>query len=411
MRQLKITKAITNRESQSLEKYLQEIGKIDLITPEEEVQLALRIKQGDQVALEKLTKANLRFVVSVAKQYQNQWLSLSDLINEWNLGLIKAAQRFDETKGFKFISYAVWRIRQSILQALAENSRVVRLPLNKVWMSNKISKAYSKLEQDFEREPSSEEIAEMLEREVEEVENTLWIGGKHASLDAPFAGSEGEDALTLLDCLTWSTSDSLLEALDQEDLRTHIRCALAKLTKKEAQIVSLYFGFEGEPMSLQTIGESLTPPLTRERVRQIKDRAVWRLKRILPDVIKWNHLSKDYVSQNTRTTPRQREEMKGKQEELTETLNASAHSVWQELPLGLRWLPKDVQITWIIQHSPLDPHHQEMALHYFVRKNYNLNITKPGNESLNDHFVREAKLKRQPKIEKVLGKKIDFIGN
>ena len=214
MRQLKITKSITNRESQSLEKYLQEIGKVDLITPEEEVQLAVRIKQGDQRALEKLTKANLRFVVSVAKQYQNQGLSLSDLINEGNLGLIKAAQRFDETRGFKFISYAVWWIRQSILQALAEQSRIVRLPLNKVGLSNKISKAYSQLEQEYEREPSTEELAELLEIGTEEVETTLGVAARHVSVDAPFADSEDNSLLDVLENPNAESTDSELEHYD-----------------------------------------------------------------------------------------------------------------------------------------------------------------------------------------------------
>lgn len=275
MRQLKITKSITNRESQSLEKYLQEIGKVDLITPEEEVQLAIRIKEGDQIALEKLTKANLRFVVSVAKQYQNQGLSLSDLINEGNLGLIKAAQRFDETRGFKFISYAVWWIRQSILQALAEQSRIVRLPLNKVGLSNKISKAYSQLEQEFEREPSTEELAEMLEIGTEEVETTLGVAARHISVDAPFVDSEDN---TLLDVLENPNSDAADTELSHYDsLRCEIDRSLGTLTERQREVIKLYFGIGVEhPMSLEDIGEKFS--LTRERVRQIKDKAITKLR-------------------------------------------------------------------------------------------------------------------------------------
>lgn len=275
MRQLKITKSITNRESQSLEKYLQEIGKVDLITPEEEVQLAIRIKEGDQIALEKLTKANLRFVVSVAKQYQNQGLSLSDLINEGNLGLIKAAQRFDETRGFKFISYAVWWIRQSILQALAEQSRIVRLPLNKVGLSNKISKAYSQLEQEFEREPSTEELADMLEIGTEEVETTLGVAARHVSVDAPFVDSEDN---TLLDVLENPNSDAADSELSHYDsLRCEIERSLGTLTERQRDVIKLYFGIGVEhPMSLEDIGERFS--LTRERVRQIKDKAITKLR-------------------------------------------------------------------------------------------------------------------------------------
>lgn len=275
MRQLKITKSITNRESQSLEKYLQEIGKVDLITPEEEVQLAIKIKQGDQRSLEKLTKANLRFVVSVAKQYQNQGLSLSDLINEGNLGLIKAAQRFDETRGFKFISYAVWWIRQSILQALAEQSRIVRLPLNKVGLSNKISKAYSQLEQEFEREPSTEELAELLEIGTEEVETTLGVAARHVSVDAPFVDSEDN---TLLDVLENPNSDSADSELEHHDsLRCEIERSLSTLTDRQRDVIKLYFGIGVEhPMSLEDIGEKFS--LTRERVRQIKDKAITKLR-------------------------------------------------------------------------------------------------------------------------------------
>ncbi len=275
MRQLKITKSITNTESQSLEKYLQEIGKVDLLTPEEEVDLAKRIKQGDQIALEKLTKANLRFVVSVAKQYQNQGLSLSDLINEGNLGLIKAAQRFDETRGFKFISYAVWWIRQSILQALAEQSRIVRLPLNKVGSLNKINKAFSELEQEFEREPSPEELANTLEIPTEEVETTLGVAARHVSVDAPFV--EGEDN-SLLDVLENNTTPDTDENLDyKESLRREIDRSLSTLTERQCDVIKLYFGIGVEhAMSLEDIGEKFG--LTRERVRQIKDKAINKLR-------------------------------------------------------------------------------------------------------------------------------------
>ncbi len=275
MRQLKITKSITNRESQSLEKYLQEIGKVDLLTPEEEVDLAKRIKEGDQIALEKLTKANLRFVVSVAKQYQNQGLSLSDLINEGNLGLIKAAQRFDETRGFKFISYAVWWIRQSILQALAEQSRIVRLPLNKVGSLNKINKAFSALEQEFEREPSPEELADVLEIAKEEVETTLGVAARHVSVDAPFA--EGEDN-SLLDVLeNTNAPDTDVELEYSQSLRKEIERSLSTLTDRQKDVIKLYFGIGIEhSMSLEDIGEKFG--LTRERVRQIKDKAINKLR-------------------------------------------------------------------------------------------------------------------------------------
>lgn len=275
MRQLKITKSITNRESQSLEKYLQEIGKVDLITPEEEVQLAIRIKQGDQRALEKLTKANLRFVVSVAKQYQNQGLSLSDLINEGNLGLIKAAQRFDETRGFKFISYAVWWIRQSILQALAEQSRIVRLPLNKVGLSNKISKAYSQLEQEYEREPSTEELAELLDIGTEEVETTLGVAARHVSVDAPFVDSEDNTLLDVLENPNSMNADT--ELTYRESLRLEIERSLSTLTERQKDVIVLYFGIGVEHQtSLEDIGERFG--LTRERVRQIKDKAITKLR-------------------------------------------------------------------------------------------------------------------------------------
>jgi RNA polymerase primary sigma factor len=274
MRQLKISKQITNRESQSLDKYLQEIGKVDLLTPEEEVTLAQRIREGDQLALEKLTKANLRFVVSVAKQYQNQGLSLGDLINEGNLGLIKAAQRFDETRGFKFISYAVWWIRQSILQALAEQSRIVRLPLNRVGSLNKISKTFSELEQKYEREPSPEELAEVLDVSTNEVVDTLKISGRHVSMDAPFV--QGEDN-TLLDVLENDGDIKPDSELMNDSLRREVQRALSTLTQREADVITLYFGLNGEhPMTLEEIGERFD--LTRERVRQIKEKAIRRLR-------------------------------------------------------------------------------------------------------------------------------------
>jgi len=274
MRQLKITKSITNRESQSLEKYLQEIGREELITAEEEVRLARKIKEGDQNALDRLTKANLRFVVSVAKQYQNQGLSLPDLINEGNLGLIKAAKRFDETRGFKFISYAVWWIRQSILQALAEQSRIVRLPLNQVGSLNKISKAYSKLEQEFEREPSPEEISKILEIPMEKVSDTMRVSGKHVSMDAPFV--QGEDN-SLLDVLENSDSPRADHFLMNESLQREIDRSLSTLTEREREVVKLFFGI-GMPhgLTLEEIGAKFD--LTRERVRQIKEKAIRRLR-------------------------------------------------------------------------------------------------------------------------------------
>jgi RNA polymerase primary sigma factor len=275
MRQLKITKSITNRESQSLEKYLQEIGKVELITPEEEVKLATLIIQGDQRALDRLTEANLRFVVSVAKQYQNQGLSLPDLINEGNLGLIKAAQRFDETRGFKFISYAVWWIRQSILQALAEQSRIVRLPLNKVGLTNRVQKAFSQLEQQFEREPSAEELAELLEMDLEEVSATLGISSRHVSMDTPL--SEGEDN-TLLDVLENPNAEKTDNELDhKESLKTEIDRSLKTLTERQKEVICFFFGIGVDhPMSLEDIGEKFN--LTRERVRQIKDKAITKLR-------------------------------------------------------------------------------------------------------------------------------------
>lgn len=273
MRQLKITKSITNRESASLDKYLQEIGKEELITVEEEVELAQRIKKGDQAALEKLTRANLRFVVSVAKQYQNQGLSLPDLINEGNLGLIKAAEKFDETRGFKFISYAVWWIRQSILQALAEQSRIVRLPLNQVGSLNKINKAFSKFEQENERKPSPEELAESLELPAEKVADTLRVSGRHISVDAPFV--EGEDN-SLLDVLINSDSPNADRALMMESLAREIERALATLTERESDIIRMFFGIGCQEMTLEEIGERFG--LTRERVRQIKEKAIRRLR-------------------------------------------------------------------------------------------------------------------------------------
>ena len=273
MRQLKITKSITNRESASLDKYLQEIGKEDLITVEEEVELAERIRKGDQRALEKLTRANLRFVVSVAKQYQNQGLSLPDLINEGNLGLIKAAEKFDETRGFKFISYAVWWIRQSILQALAEQSRIVRLPLNQVGSLNKINKAFSRFEQEHERRPSPEELAETLDLPAEKVADTLRVSGRHISVDAPFV--EGEDN-SLLDVLVNDDSPVADKTLINESLSTEVERALATLTERERDIIRLFFGINCQEMTLEEIGEKFG--LTRERVRQIKEKAIRRLR-------------------------------------------------------------------------------------------------------------------------------------
>jgi len=275
MRQLKITKQVTNRETASLDKYLQEIGKVDLLTAEEEVSLAQKIKQGDKSALEKLTKANLRFVVSVSKQYQNQGLSLPDLINEGNLGLIKAAQRFDETRGFKFISYAVWWIRQSILQALAEQSRIVRLPLNKIGSLNKINKAYTSLEQENEREPDPSEIADMLDLPVTEVKESLRHSGRHISMDAPLIQDEGN---TLYDILRNDDESTTPEKqLMLESLRTEIDRAISTLTPREADVVRLYFGLNSKhPMTLEEISEKFD--LTRERVRQIKEKAIRRLK-------------------------------------------------------------------------------------------------------------------------------------
>lgn len=271
---MKIQKQFTYRESQSLDKYLQEIGKVDLLTAEEEIELAIKIKTGDKKALEKLTKANLRFVVSVAKQYQNQGLSLGDLINEGNLGLIKAGKRFDETRGFKFISYAVWWIRQSILQALAEQSRIVRLPLNRVGALNKIGKAYSNLEQEFEREPNEDELAIELEMDVKEVSDTLQISSKHVSVDAPFA--QGEEN-RLLDVMKNDEQPSPDTTLLSESLKTEITRALSALSEREAEVLRLYYGIESDhAMTLEEIGEKFN--LTRERVRQIKEKAIRRLR-------------------------------------------------------------------------------------------------------------------------------------
>jgi len=271
---VKITKQFTNRESQSLDKYLQEIGKVDLLTPDDEIDLAKRIKKSDQIALEKLVKANLRFVVSVAKQYQNQGLSLGDLINEGNLGLIKAAKRFDETRGFKFISYAVWWIRQSILQALAEQSRIVRLPLNRVGALNKIGKAYSNLEQEFEREPSAHELAQELQMDISEVSDTLKISGRHVSMDAPF--TQGEEN-RLLDVLESDEIPSPDFTLMSDSLRKEVERALSTLNERESEVIKLYFGLNKEhSLTLEEIGEKFN--LTRERVRQIKEKAIRRLR-------------------------------------------------------------------------------------------------------------------------------------
>lgn len=273
MRQLKITKSITNRESASLDKYLQEIGREDLITVEEEVELAQRIRQGDRIALEKLTRANLRFVVSVAKQYQNQGLSLPDLINEGNLGLIKAAEKFDETRGFKFISYAVWWIRQSILQALAEQSRIVRLPLNQVGSLNKINKALAKFEQEFERRPSAEELAKELDIPVDKIADTMKVSGRHVSVDAPFV--EGEEN-SLLDVMVNNDSPDADRGLINESLTNEIERALSTLSEREHEIVKKFFGIGVPEMTLEEIGDEFG--LTRERVRQIKEKAIKRLR-------------------------------------------------------------------------------------------------------------------------------------
>lgn len=276
MRQLKISKQITNRESQSLDKYLLEIGKIDLLSPEEEVELAKKVAKGDQVALEKLTKANLRFVVSVAKQYQNQGLTLGDLINEGNLGLIKAAQRFDVTRGFKFISYAVWWIRQSILQALAEQARIVRLPLNRVGTLSKFAKTFSELEQKFEREPAADELAEALEMAIDEVRETMKLGGRHISMDTPINNDEEKSLIDVMSSDNGEDPDGNMVRLS---LCKDIKRVLATLTPREADVLILYFGLDGlnnSSLTLEEIGEKFC--LTRERVRQIKEKAIRRLR-------------------------------------------------------------------------------------------------------------------------------------
>jgi RNA polymerase primary sigma factor len=276
MRQLKIAKQVTNRETASLDKYLQEIGRVDLISADEEVELARRIKNGDRAALERLTKANLRFVVSVSKQYQNQGLALPDLINEGNLGLIKAAERFDETRGFKFISYAVWWIRQSILQALAEQARIVRLPLNKIGNINRINKAFSELEQKFERPPSADELAEFLDCSTEEVKQSLSQTGRHVSMDAPLIDGD-ESSSSMYDVMTTDSLPNPDSGLVLESLRRDIRTSLRTLTSRESEVVSMFYGLEGKmPMSLEEIGSKFD--LTRERVRQIKEKAIRRLK-------------------------------------------------------------------------------------------------------------------------------------
>jgi len=276
MRQLKIAKQVTNRETASLDKYLQEIGRVDLITPDEEVELARRIRMGDKAALERLTKANLRFVVSVSKQYQNQGLALPDLINEGNVGLIKAAERFDETRGFKFISYAVWWIRQSILQALAEQARIVRLPLNKIGSINKINKAYSELEQKFERPPSADEMAEFLGCSTEEIKQSLSHNGRHVSMDAPLVEGD-ESSSSMYDVLANDSMPGPESNLVLESLRKDIERSLTALTPRECDVVKLFYGLEGRAaMSLDEIGDRFD--LTRERVRQIKEKAIRRLK-------------------------------------------------------------------------------------------------------------------------------------
>ncbi len=276
MRQLKIAKQVTNRETASLDKYLQEIGRVDLITADEEVELARKIKQGDKAALERLTKANLRFVVSVSKQYQNQGLSLPDLINEGNVGLIKAAERFDETRGFKFISYAVWWIRQSILQALAEQARIVRLPLNKIGTINKINRAYSELEQLFERPPSADELAEHLGCSVEDVRQSLSNSLRHVSMDAPLV-EDDENSSSMYDVLPNDALPNPDNELTKESLRKEIERTLSSLTSREGDIVRLFYGLNGRaPLSLEEIADLFD--LTRERVRQIKEKAIRRLK-------------------------------------------------------------------------------------------------------------------------------------
>jgi RNA polymerase primary sigma factor len=282
MRQLKITKQVTNRDTPSLDKYLQEIGRVKLITAEEEVELAVKIKQGDDEALEKLAKANLRFVVSVAKQYQGQGLSLPDLISEGNLGLIKAAKRFDETRGFKFISYAVWWIRQQILQSLAEQARIVRLPLNKIGSINKINKAFAKLEQEYERPPTAHELADLLEMTLEEVKSSLSNTSRHVSMDAPLR--EGDDGGTMMDVMRNDSTPSPLETLMTDSLRNEIERSLDSLSSREADVIRFYFGLNGnQPHTLEEIGQKFD--LTRERVRQIKEKAIKRLKHTSRSVV------------------------------------------------------------------------------------------------------------------------------
>jgi RNA polymerase primary sigma factor len=282
MRQLKITKQVTNRDTPSLDKYLQEIGRVKLITAEEEVELAVRIKQGDDDALEKLAKANLRFVVSVAKQYQGQGLSLPDLISEGNLGLIKAAKRFDETRGFKFISYAVWWIRQQILQSLAEQARIVRLPLNKIGSINKINKAFAKLEQEYERPPTAHELADLLEMTLEEVKSSMSNTGRHVSMDAPLR--EGDDSGNMMDVMRNDDTPSPLESLMTDSLKNEIERSLGSLSGREADVIRYYFGLAGnQPHTLEEIGQKFD--LTRERVRQIKEKAIKRLKHTSRSVV------------------------------------------------------------------------------------------------------------------------------
>ena len=272
---MKITKQFTNRESKSLDQYLQEIGKVDLLTPDQEIELAIRIRKGDKLALDALTKANLRFVVSVAKQFQNQGLSLGDLINEGNLGLIKAAQRFDETRGFKFISYAVWWVRQSIMQAIADQSRIVRLPLNRVGSLSKISKAYRDLEQEYERKPTTTELASILDMSQDDVAHAMQISGRHVSMDAPFSGDD--DKNSLMDVLPNEDQPSPDTILMRESLKKEVENALSTLSEKEAKVLRLYFGIDAErSATLEEIGEKFD--LTRERVRQIKEKALRRLK-------------------------------------------------------------------------------------------------------------------------------------
>jgi len=288
MRQLKIAKQVTNRETDSLNKYLQDIGKVDLITADEEVELARKIRQGDRAALERLTKANLRFVVSVSKQYQNQGLALPDLINEGNVGLIKAAERFDETRGFKFISYAVWWIRQSILQALAEQARIVRLPLNKIGNINKINRAYSELEQKFERPPSADELAEFLNCSAEEIKQSLSQNGRHISMDAPLLEGD-ESSSSMYDVMTGDSLPPPDSNLVLESLRKDIRSSLATLTQRESDVLSMFYGLDGKsPMSLEEIGDRFD--LTRERVRQIKEKAIRRLKHITKNKVLKSYL-------------------------------------------------------------------------------------------------------------------------